>query len=94
MTTELLDMLWHSLGMTKKNYRRSLAWWLDNDNHRNFFCAPVAHLGLLVPLEAAGLMKYGYTINEGRDCYYFVTPKGIEVARANFPRPVKRKAGA
>lgn len=87
MTQELLDALWHAIGMTRRNYRRSLAWWLDNDNHRNFYCVPVAHPGNMVQLESLGLIFRGRAINDGQDCYYHVSEKGIEVARDNFPRP-------
>ena len=90
-----LDILWHSLGMSAKNRRRSLEWWLDNDNHRNHFCRALVdpeYGDLLEELIRRGWMTRGRTINDGRDCYYHVTPEGIRIARENFPRPARKSA--
>lgn len=89
-----LDILWHSLGMTAKNRRRAMAWWLDDDNHRNHFCvtAPDVRYGdLIETMVSRGWMVAGRAINEGRCRYYHVTAEGIKVARENFPR-ASRKA--
>lgn len=93
-----LDILWHAIGMDRKNYRKSLDWWLDNDNHRNSYCVstepPSRDLKRLDELVARGLMKTGWFINDKRDRYYHVTQAGIRHAKANYPRPAKPKGGA
>lgn len=87
------DILWHSLGMKSSNYRRSLAWWLDNDNHRNHFAADpqgtdAGDIGFLVDL---GYMERGRAI-EGGLVYFHVTSSGIEAARNEFQS--QRKAAS
>jgi hypothetical protein len=89
-----LDILWHSLGMSSRNRRRALAWWLDNDNHRNHFCHTVGNTKyeeLLEKMVCRGWMVQGQIINDGRDRYYHATEDGIKVARENFPRPCREK---
>lgn len=86
------DMLWHSLGMKPVNYRNTLSWWLNNDNHRNHFAADpqgtdARDLDALVDL---GYMERGRSI-PGWLVYYHVTDKGIEAARNEF-RARRRKA--
>jgi hypothetical protein len=83
MDWSLWDMLWHSIGMNRSNYRRTLSWWLDDDNHRNHFAADpqgtdMADLNALISF---GYMKRGRAIPGGL-VYYHVTAKGIETARS------------
>lgn len=80
------DILHHSLGMVRKNYRRKLDWWLDNENHRNHFAtAPDCdHYGDCVALETRGLMKRGRQIPGGLT-HFHVTPDGIKFAKQNRP---------
>ena len=90
MTGKHRDILWHSLGMTRKNYRRSLAWWLDNDNHRNNFAAEPASgdMALILDLVSLRYMRRGRDIPGGL-IYFHVTDDGIRAARDNFPGPSK-----
>lgn len=79
------EVLWHSLGMTSRNYRRRLDWWLDNENHRNHFAAEpqgVDGLGLTI-LHGLGYMERGKDIPGGLACFR-VTPEGIKAARDEF----------
>lgn len=90
MTDNQLETLCHAIGMTTKNYRKSLEWWLDDDNHRNHFCLPVNSAADgwadVMNLVVMGFMTEGRTINGGRDCYYHVTEAGIVFARESFAR--------
>ena len=80
------EILWHSLGMDAVTYRRPLSWWLGDGNHRNLFCACCSGrvYPILLDLVADGVMTLGQFINEGRDRYFHVSPKGIEMARNAF----------
>lgn len=80
--------------MTTGNYRRRAKWWLDNNNHRNYWCHNI-ELGVKVinddstplgQLLLLGYMKPGRIINEGRDQYFHVTEAGIIRAREEFFR--------
>ena len=81
----LLEILYHSLGMKKCNHRRKLAWWLDNDNHRNHFATAEDCDGFpnVMRLVAIGLMKKGRPIDGGLT-YFHVTPEGIALAKQEF----------
>lgn len=80
-----LDILWHSIGMRSRNYRCRLNWWLDNDNHRNNYCAEVkACPKSVIRLVELGYMDRGRTINDGQDVYFHVTTVGISIAREEF----------
>lgn len=90
MTTKAQrDILYHSLGMIRRNYRRSQSWWLDCNNYRNHFCATVErgeHQFDLDALVSLGFMRRSITINDGQDCYYHATKSGILHAKENFAR--------
>lgn len=79
------ELLWHTLGMKRVNYRNALAWWLNNDNHRNHFAADLGHDDnkTLLGLVDRGLMKRGRDIPGGL-VYFHVTPEGIAVAKDAF----------
>ena len=80
-----MQIMWHALGMTKANYRNTVPWWLDNDNHRNHFATDgagkdFASIKALVKLD---LMQEGQPY-EGGLRFFFVTSQGIRVAKALF----------
>lgn len=86
VTESQWDILWHSLGMDGKTYRRSLKWWLDNDNHRNHFAVePESKDANLAALVGIGYMRKGRPIPGGM-IYYHVTEAGIKAARDEFIR--------
>lgn len=71
--------------MERSNHRRSLAWWLDDDNHRNRFatgegCGDHHHI---VTLHGLGLMRRGRG-SPGGLTYYHVTTEGITLAKREF----------
>lgn len=81
-----VELLHHALGMRKRNYRRKLEWWLDNDNHRNYFATGPDCDGYseIVALEELGLMKRGRDIPGGL-IYFHVTPEGMKLAKQHRP---------
>jgi hypothetical protein len=81
------DKLRHAIGMERSNYRRSLAWWLDDDNHRNYYATAPDCDGHdeIEGLVAAGLMCIGRGIPGGLT-YYHATTAGIVAARDEFFR--------
>lgn len=84
---EHLKILWHSLGMEKRNYRRRLVWWLDNDQHRNHFATYQKgnDFNLIEDLVARGLMAInpGVALSDGL-AFYHVTDPGITLAKQEF----------
>lgn len=81
------DLLWHTIGMKRSNYRNALAWWLNNDNHRNHYCAPTGLIPLAITeMVGLGLMKNGRYINDDRGVYFHATPEGITLAKREFTR--------
>lgn len=84
-SAEMLGKLWHTIGMDEENYRRPLAWWLNDDNHRNRYCTPLSPLNATIAgLVARRLMALNLLMNGGRDGLYVATEEGIRVARKAF----------
>jgi hypothetical protein len=89
---EHLKILWHSLGMEKRNYRRKLSWWLDDDKHRNYFSVDCClnsdyrnpDFKLIEDLVARGLMKLSREHEPGKLSFYHVTPDGVTLAKTEF----------
>jgi hypothetical protein len=89
MKPEQLSALWHALGMTRSNYRRSLTWWFEDGNHRNNFAVEPQSNDHVTALSLAdlGLMVRAYTYPGGLEKFE-VTAKGMKVARDSFTRPI------
>jgi hypothetical protein len=87
MTWELWEILRHSIGMERRNYRRKLDWWLDNDNHRNHYAINPGCDGFdkVERLVINGFMFRG-SESPGGMRYYHVSPLGIQSVRAEFFR--------
>ena len=85
-TQRQIDILHHSLGMTRANYRRARSWWMDDDKHRNYFATAddCDHFQDCVTLASAGLMERGRAIPGGL-VYYHVTEAGIDLAKQHRP---------
>jgi len=89
LSKEQIDILHHSIGMKRRNYRRGLAWWLNGENHRNRFCVPATGVTrdmiTVNELIILGFMKAGVFINDKRDRYCHVTEAGIREAKKHRP---------
>jgi len=85
ITQNQLNLLRHSLGMKRCNYRRKLSWWLENDNHRNCFATfrKGCDFDTVLELIDLGLMYEGQYDSENL-YYYHVTPKGITLAKKEY----------
>lgn len=90
LTDEERGILWHAIGMTTRNYRRTSDWWSSNLNHRNNYClsynSGIKEANAIRRLIILGLMKEGTKINDGSDQYFHVTHAGIKLAREEFFR--------
>jgi hypothetical protein len=89
----------HSLGinllhakMSKKVSDRRL----PNEFKRNRFCTSEGHSDLdkVLSLQKAGLMRKGGTINQGTATMWYVTSKGEERFREEFPNLISKGGAA
>jgi hypothetical protein len=88
LSKEQIGILHHSLGMKRRNYRRGLAWWLNGENHRNYFCAAQGNNEDMININGLiglGFMRAGAFINDNRDRYCHVTQEGIIEAKKHRP---------
>lgn len=79
------ELLIHMLGAGDHINRRSRG-------YRNYFCAEVGgpdHQAMVV-MENAGLVRRGYTINDGRDQIFHATLEGCQAA--GLSRAATKKA--
>jgi hypothetical protein len=79
------DILRHSIGLVGKSFRRPLAWWLDDDNHRNHFAADPCGTDApdLEVLVSLGFMERGRPIPGGL-VYFHVTEAGIRAVLEEY----------
>jgi len=76
-----------------QNYKSYLTHMLGAESHipksrwgyRNYYCAGVGGKDEqdLMKLAEIGLVRRGFTINEGEDVYFFATEKGMDAAGLN-----------
>ena len=78
MTKEQRDIILHSLGWDYPDQCK-------NGSFRNGYCTRLADPELEAMVNM-GWMAHGPVINDGRDCYYFVTEAGAAAVGKQLPK--------
>jgi hypothetical protein len=87
-TTEQRSYLTHMLGAESHINKKS---W----GYRNHYCASVGGKDErdLTELEGMGLVRRGFTINDGKSVYFFATEKGMDAAGLTAKQKKRAKSG-
>lgn len=83
-TQDQRDVIMHSLGLPNRDRRKTIP-------YRNYYCTSVGD-PKLEAIVAAGWMRKGCTLNEGRDRYYIVTEAGAKAVGARLPKAESTRA--